>query len=48
MQSLKDLALMVSEKKANVNFFFKQKKMSIISLEHVQTKQKKNKKKGKK
>ena len=40
MQSVKDLAVMVSEKKANVKVFFKQENLSIISLERVQKKKK--------
>ena len=35
VQSLKDLALMVSEKKPMLKGFLKQRNMSIISLEHV-------------
>ena len=35
MQSLKDLTLTVSTKKAMLKFFFKQGNMSIISFKHV-------------
>ena len=44
MQSLKHLALMVSEKKPTFQLLSRQGNMSIISLEHVQKKKKQPKK----